>query len=74
MLLGGVAVLTLEVIAIAVHMHIRGLVRVGHGRVEIAMLDRISSATVEVAAAAVIPNRLADILGDPQQIQGGIPL
>ena len=63
-----VAVLAGEVETIGGHVHVETPVGIFHGRVEVAMLYRIAAAPVEVANAAVLAQRFADMLGDVEHI------
>ena len=64
----GVAVGTAHVLAVGRHVHVDMLRRLDQRGVQVAMLDRVAPATVEVAGAAVLPSRLAHRLRDPGQV------
>ncbi len=66
--LGGVAVLTHEIVAAGVHVDVGRALRIGHGRIEVAVLDRVAAAAEEVALTAVLTHRLADVLGNVNQV------
>ncbi len=64
----GVAVGTAHVLAVGRHVHVDMLRRLDQRGVQVAMLDRVAAATVEVAGAAVLPSRLAHRLRDLGQV------
>ena len=57
-----------EVIAVGIHVNINRTGWILHGRVEIAVLDRIAATTIEVTGAAVETARCANALGDVYQV------
>src|SRR5210317_95053 len=63
-----VALLASKVIAVGIHVNINRTGWILHGRVEIAVLDRITATTIEVTGAAVETARCTNALGDVNQV------
>ena len=64
----GVAVGTGQIRTVGRHMHVDMLRRLDQRGVEVAVLDRVTAAAVEVAGAAVLPAGLAHRLRDLRQV------
>ena len=63
-LIGDVTFGARKVQALGVHVHIELLARLDERRIQIAMLDAIAAAAIEVAATAILSSGQADALGD----------
>ena len=61
--LGDMTLLAGEVLTVQSHVNIDIFLRVRHGGVKVAMLDCITTATIEVAGSAVVSHRLTNVLG-----------
>jgi hypothetical protein len=57
-----------EVVALGVHVHVEGLVGLIEGAVQVSVLHRVATTTVEVAGATGLAAGLADLLGDRLEI------